>query len=159
MGSVEPLRIDSAEGERSLSYLYDPEGGCHFTRTRSDIATREEDLPVSFRVLEVGRWKAAMGPDLILQVEKYREMLLEQAELRSLEREEGYTSCGLLDRIRRLNICRDPRQLEKFMKGLFGGSDEGNLGLRDFLSPGMGLPADPFPCKQGLRLANYVCNI
>ena len=75
-------------------------------------------------------------------------MLLEQAELRSPKREEAYTSCGLLDRIRRLNICRDSRQLEKLMKGLFGGSDEGNLGLRDFLSPGMSLPADPFPCKQ-----------
>ena len=89
-----------------------------------------------------------MGPDLILQVEKYREMLLEQAELRSPEREEGYTSCGLLDRIRRLNICRDySRQLEKLMKGLFGGFDEGNLGLWDFLSLGTSLPADPFPCK------------
>ena len=68
--------------------------------------------------------------------------------LRSSEREEGYTSCGLLDRIRRLNICRDARQLEKLMKGLFGGSDEGNLGLWDFLSLGTSLPADPFPCKQ-----------
>ena len=75
-------------------------------------------------------------------------MLLEQAELRSPEREEGYISCGLLDRIRRLNICRDSRQLRKLMKGLFGGSDEGNLGLRDFLSPRMSIPADPFPCKQ-----------
>ena len=34
------------------------------------------------------------------------------------------------------------------MKGLFGGSDEGNLGLRDFLSPRMSIPADPFRCKQ-----------
>ena len=77
MVGVEPLRVDSAQGERSLSYLYDPEGGCHFTRTRSNIAKREQDLAVSFRVLEVGRSKAAMGPDLILQVAKYREMLLE----------------------------------------------------------------------------------
>ena len=34
------------------------------------------------------------------------------------------------------------------MEGLFGGSNEGNLGLREFLSPGMSLLADPFPCKQ-----------
>ena len=74
-------------------------------------------------------------------------MLLEQAELRSPEREEGYISCGLLDRIRRLDICRDSRQLENLMKGLFGGSDEGNLGLRDFLSPGMRFPADLIPLQ------------
>ena len=57
MGGVEPLRVHNAQGERSLSYLFDPEGCCHFTRTRSDIATREQDLAVSFRVLEVERWK------------------------------------------------------------------------------------------------------
>ena len=34
------------------------------------------------------------------------------------------------------------------MEGLFGGSNEGSLGLRDFLSLGMGPLADPFPCKQ-----------
>ena len=80
---VAPSAVDIMQGERRLS----PEGGGHFTRTQSDIATRVQDLAMSFRVLEVGRWKAAR-PDLILQVEKYKEMLLEQSELRSPERED-----------------------------------------------------------------------
>ena len=34
------------------------------------------------------------------------------------------------------------------MKGLFGNSIEGNLGLKDFLCPGSIIPADLTPCQN-----------
>lgn len=144
----EPLRLTNFESEKNNSYIYDPQGGLHPTRIKTDIATREQDLAVSFRVLEPGRWRAIMGPDKILDIVRYKNMLIEQYETRPADREEAYASCGLLDRIKTLSICRDSKQLEKLMKGLFGNSIEGNLGLKDFLCPGSIIPTDLTPCQN-----------
>ena len=140
--------VVSLPGEKSSHVINDPEGGAYYTRIKSDLAVREQELAVLFRTTEKERWLFAMGPDYILQVREYSDMIIEQHTTRLVDREPAFATCGLLDRIIQLKICGDVQLLGQLLKGHYGGSDLEALGLEDFLPGGVRLPGGIEPCLR-----------
>ena len=152
-------------GERSNSFVYNPEGGLHPTRVKTDLATREMDLAVVFRVTEPTRWTSIMGTEYILQCSEYMEYVTEQFKCSDQLRQGGFESCGILDRITCLGFNRDVNLLTKFMKGHIGGDTANHLQLQQFLSQGT-IPKTDQPCLyhnqlliQALRNFELTCTI
>ena len=138
----------SAQGERNTYLLYDPEGHAHPTRVKSDLVVREQDLSVVFRVTATDRWQFVMGREFVLQVRQYRDVIVEQHATRAVDRLPGFSTCGLYDRISSLRLCRDLKLLEMLLKGHFGGSEVGAIGLQNFLGDGLRLPTGSEPCLR-----------
>jgi hypothetical protein len=76
------------------NYLLDLAGNKLYTRNKTDIPQREEDLGFLFRAMDRTRMEFGVSTDLVLQVEVYRAMLCEQGDTRTEERHSAFISCG-----------------------------------------------------------------
>jgi hypothetical protein len=65
------------------NYLLDLDGNKLYTRNKTDIAQREEDLGFLFRAMDKPTMDYSVSTDLVLQVEVYRSMLCEQGDTRA----------------------------------------------------------------------------
>jgi hypothetical protein len=86
------------------NYLLDLAGKKLFTRNKTDIAQREEDLGFIFRAMDKTKMDYSVSTDLLLQVEVYRSMLCEQGDTRAEDRHGAFISCGLISRVHRLQF-------------------------------------------------------
>ena len=116
------------------SYLLDLNGKKLFTRNKTDIAQREEDLGFIFWAMEKSKMDYSVTTDLMLQVEVYRSMLCEQGDTRADDRHAAFVSCGLKSRVQRLQFFTKNEKLKLLMVGsvLKQGSAESTLSLDDF---------------------------
>ena len=95
---------DSTVEKGTLKFVNDLDGGRYYTRNKTDLGTREEELYFLFRALDVDRREGAMGVDYVLQTEKYRALIVSEAKARTELRNPAYTSCGLYDRVYKLRL-------------------------------------------------------
>jgi hypothetical protein len=86
------------------NYLLDLDGKKLYTRYKTDIAQREEDLGFLFRAMDKTKMDYSVSTDLMLQVEVYRSMLCEQGDTRADDRHAAFISCGLISRIHTLQF-------------------------------------------------------
>ena len=141
-----------SQGEKKyISALIDLEGRTHATRIKKDLAEREKELGVIFRVCDSERWPYIMGTECELQVEEYARVINEQSTLRLAERDPGFTCCGLLDRVFNLNFSVDIPLLKKLLTGDFGGPPGDALDLQKFAGKGIKIPTDLIPCPNQNR--------
>lgn len=56
--------LTSLSGERAILYITDLDGGKHATRNKTELANREKDMYLGFRVVEPARWPHLMGGGL-----------------------------------------------------------------------------------------------
>ena len=145
------VQAASSPGERQGTWIADPEGGQHPTRVKLDLAIREQNLAVAFRVTDRTRWPILMGSEYHLNSADYLDTVHEQYATVDRLRSSGYNSCGLLDRLGGINICKDWKALDKLMKGLFGGSNGDSLTLNDFSTTGR-IPTGDSPCAEHNRI-------
>ena len=145
------VQAASSPGERQGTWIADPEGGQHPTRIKLDLSIREQNLAVAFRVTDRSRWPILMGSEYLLNTADYLDTVHEQYATVDRLRSSGYNSCGLLDRLGGINICKDWKALEKLMKGLFGGSNGDSLTLGDFSTIGR-IPTGDSPCTEHNRI-------
>jgi hypothetical protein len=98
--------VDEAQSKpKGMSnYLLDLAGNKLYTRNKTDIPQREEDLWILFRGMDRIRMEFGVSTDLVLQVEIYRAMLCEQGDTRAEDRHSAFISCGLISRIHRLQF-------------------------------------------------------
>ena len=136
----------SSQGERNSYLLYDPLGRAHQTRVKSDLIEREKQLAVVFRATSADRWRYIMGSEFLLEIQQYRDFVIEQYAAKAGERQPGFMSCGLYDRVNGLALSQDVDQLGMLLRGQFGGSEPGALGLHNFLGEGTSLPTGSDPC-------------
>jgi hypothetical protein len=116
-----------------LKIIVDLEGGQHQTRNKTDLEGRERDLNFLFRALDYGRREYAMGVDYLLQTEKYRIMIVEEAETRAELRKPAFASCGLYDRVFTLRLFTDPVKLKLFLTGNILTGESITVTLLDFM--------------------------
>ena len=148
VGMPEPPIGENPQGERSNSFIYDGEGRSYFTRLKGDMAVREIELVVSFKILRRGRWLCAMGSDAILQAEEYKQTLVYQFRTRTSLRDPEYSGCAMLDSMLSVQLSTDEGKFKKLLKGLIGGCAEGNLRLQDFLPKRLKIPYEIHPCPR-----------
>jgi hypothetical protein len=117
------------------NYLLDLAGKKLFTRNKTDIAQREEDLGFIFRAMDKTKMDYSVSTDLLLQVEVYRSMLCEQGDTRAEDRHGAFISCGLISRVHRLQFFTKIEKLKLFLVGsvLKQGSAD-TLLLEDFVT-------------------------
>ena len=115
------------------NYLLDLAGKKFFTRNKTDIAQREEDLGFIFRAMDKTKMDYSVSTDLMLQVEVYRSMLCEQGDTRADDRHSAFISCGLISRVHRLQFFTKIEKLKLFLVGsvLKQGSAD-TLSMEDF---------------------------
>jgi hypothetical protein len=115
------------------NYLLDLAGKKMFTRNKTDIAQREEDLGFIFRAMDKTKMEYSVSTDLLLQAEVYRSMLCEQVDTRAENRHSAFISCGLISRVHRLQFFTKIEKLKLFLVGsvLKQGSAD-TLSLEDF---------------------------
>jgi hypothetical protein len=137
-----------SQGEKcdSKTTLVDLEGGVHPTRVKKDMAEREKELGVVFRVCERERWPYIMGTECILQIEEYARVINEQSIARTGDRDVGFECCGLLDRIWSLGFSSDLPLLKKLLVGDYGGSSADALNLQKFAGRSVKIPVESTPC-------------
>lgn len=142
-----------SQGEKrdSATVIVDLEGGMHPTRLKKNLAERERDLGVMFRVSARERWPHIMGTEYVLQVEEYARVINEQCTFRHSERDLGFETCGLLDRIWNLNFSEDMSLLKKLLTGDFGGPSGDALDMQKFAGRSTKIPVEPTPCPQQNR--------
>jgi hypothetical protein len=130
-------------------YLLDLNGKKLYTRNKSDIAQREEDLGFVFRAMDITKMDYSITTDLVLQAEVYRSMLCEQGDTRAEERHEAFISCGLISRIQGLKVFSKFEKLKLLLIGsvLKEGATDATLSLEDFIT-GEKLSSKPFPCPS-----------
>jgi hypothetical protein len=117
----------------TLKFINDLEGGRYNTRNKTDLEGRERDLNFLFRALDYERREYAMGVDYLLQTEKYRIMIVEEAETRTELRKAAFASCGLYDRVFNLRLFTDPVKLKLFLTGNVLSGDAMTVTLFDFM--------------------------
>ena len=139
-----------SQGEKQSSklMLIDLEGGIHPTRVKKDMAEREKELGVVFRVCERERWPFIMGTECILQIEEYARVIGEQSISRANERDVGFECCSLLDRVWSLGFSSDMLLLRKLLTGDFGGSTVDALNLQKFAGRSIKIPVEMTPCPN-----------
>jgi hypothetical protein len=117
------------------NYLLDLAGKKMFTRYKTDIAQREEDLGFIFRAMDKTKMDYSVSTDLLLQVEVYRSMLCEQGDTRAEDRHSAFISCGLISRVHRLPSFTKTEKLKLLLVGsvLKQGSAD-TLLLEDFVT-------------------------
>ena len=118
----------------TLQYILDLDGVKHYTRNKTDLHQREKDLYFTFRAMDADKWDYSISPDWVLQVVEYQRMLLEQAENRSGNRHESFTSCGLMSRVIKLDLVHNTAKLKLLITGavLLHGNSVPCLTLEDF---------------------------
>lgn len=151
--SLQDSRGVQGQGEKkdSTVMIVDLEGGLHATRLKKNLAGREKELGVVFRVCAKERWPHIMGTECVLQVEEYARVIIEQCTFRHSERDDGFETCGLLDRIWNLNFSEDKLLLKKLLTGEFGGPSEDALDLQKFAGRSIKIPIEATPCPQQNR--------
>ena len=117
----------------TVKFINDLEGGRFHTRNKTDLEGRERELNFLFRALDFERREYAMGVDYVLQTEKYRIMIVEEAETRTELRKEAFASCGLYDRVFTLRLFTDPGKLKLFLTGNVLSGDSITVTLHDFM--------------------------
>ena len=151
---------NQGEKQSSKLLLIDLEGGVHPTRVKKDMAEREKELGVVFRVCERKRWPYTMGTECILQVEEYARVISEQSVSRASERDVGFECCSLLDRIWNLGFSSDMPLLKKLLTGDFGGSTADALNLQKFAGRSIKIPVEVTPCpNQNMALVTAFRNM
>ena len=138
---------NQGEMQSSKQMLIYLEGGVHPTRVKEDVAEREKELGVVFRICEKERWPFITGTECILQIEEYARVISEQSISRASERDIGFECCSLLDWIWSLGFSSDTPLLEKSFTGAFGGSTADALNLQKFAGRSIKLPVEitPYP--------------
>ena len=116
-------------------FINDLEGGKFNTRNKTDLEGREKELNFLFRALDFDRREYAMGVDYLLRTEKYRIMIVEEAETRTELRKAAFASCGLYDRVFTLRLFTDPGKLNVFLTGNVLSGDSITVTLHDLLVP------------------------
>ena len=146
-GLQDDLEVQS-QGERrdNKTTLFDREGGVHPTRVKKDIAEREKELGVVFRVCERVRSPFIMGTECILQVEEYARVITEQSISRTDDRDVGFECCGLLDRVWSLGFSSDSPLLKKLLTGDFGELSADALNLQKFAGRSVKILVESTPC-------------
>jgi hypothetical protein len=131
------------------NYLLDLDGKKLYTRNKTDIAQREEDLGFLFRAMDKPKMDYSVSTDLVLQVEVYRSMLCEQGDTRADDRHAAFISCGLISRIHRLQFFTKNEKLKLFLVGsvLKQGTATSTLSLEDFVT-GEKIASKPTTCPN-----------
>jgi hypothetical protein len=93
------------QDQKVSKYLLDLAGKKIFTRNKTDIAQREEDLGVIFRAMDKTKMEYSVSTDFLLQAEAYRSMLCER-DTRAENRHGAFISCGLISRVHRPQYSR-----------------------------------------------------
>ena len=144
------LAEDAGSRPKGMSnYLLDLDGRKLYTRNKTDIAQREEDLGFLFRAMDKSKMDYSVSTDLVLQVEVYRSMLCEQGDTRADDRHAAFISCGLISRIHRLHFFTKNEKLKLFLVGsvLKQGSAVATLSLEDFVA-GEKIASKPTTCPN-----------
>ena len=128
--------------------LIDSEGRPRTTKVKTDLAEREKNLGVVFRVCDERRWQFIMETECVLQVEKYPSVINEQSTLQISERDPGFKCCGLLDRVYGLSFSVDIPLLKKLLTGDFGGPLGDALDLQKFAGRTVKIPVKLTPCTK-----------
>jgi hypothetical protein len=117
------------------NYLLYLAGNKMITRSKTDIAQREEDLGFIYRAMDKSKMDYCVSTDLVLQVEVYRSMLCEHGDTRTEDRHDAFISCGLISRVHRLQFFTKIEKLKLFLVGsvLKQGSYD-TLSLEDFVT-------------------------
>ena len=118
------------------SYILDLNGVKHLTRNKSDIAQREKDLHMVFRAMDAEKMDYSITADFVLQPEVYRAMLCEQGDSQADNRHLAFISCGLINRIHRLQVFRKTEKLKLLLIGsvMLESLDDPTLTLDDFVT-------------------------
>jgi hypothetical protein len=117
------------------NYLLDLAGNKMFTRSKTDIAQREEDLGFIFRAMDISKRHYSVSTDLVLQEEVHRSMLCEQGDTRAEDRHDAFISCGLISRVHTLQFFTNIEKLKLFLVGSeLKQSSSDSLSLEDFLT-------------------------
>jgi hypothetical protein len=94
------LAEEAGQRPKGMSnYLFDLAGNKMFTRNKTDLAQREEDLGFLFRAMNKLKMDYSVSTDLMLQVEVYGAMLCEQGDTRAENRHQAFICWGLISRI------------------------------------------------------------
>ena len=120
-GVQDDLGVHSQGEKVHVKVLIDLEGRPHTTRVKTDLAEREKNLGVVFRVCDERRWQFIMGTECVLQVEEYARVINEQSTLQISERDPGFKWCGQLNRVYGPSFSVDILLLKKLLTGDFGG--------------------------------------
>lgn len=128
-------------------YLLDLNGTKLYTRNKTDIAQREEDLGFILRAMDKGKMDYSITTDLVLQSEVYRSMLCEQGDTRAEERHSSFIACGLISRVQGLRVFSKTEKLKSLLVGsvLKEGTIDATLALEDF-STGEKIASKPSTC-------------
>ena len=151
-----------SQGEKlnSKLMLIDLEGVIHHTRVKKDMAEREKELGVVFRVCERERWPFIMGTECLLQVDEYARVIGEQSVSRASDRDVGFECCSLLDRVWSLGFSSDMPLLKKLLTGDYGGSTADALNLQNFAGRSIKIPVEVTPCpNQNMALVSAFKNL
>ena len=151
LGMQDDWGVHSQGEKKYVSVLIDLEGRAHTTRVKKDLAEREKELGVIFRVCDGERWPYVMGTECELQAEEYARVINEQSTLRITERDPGFKCCGLLDRVFNLNFSVDIPLLKKLLTGDFGGPPGDALDLQKFAGRAVKIPIELTPCPHQNR--------
>ena len=135
------------------------EGGEYHTRNKTDLEARERDLNFLFRALDYERREYAMGVDYLLQTEKYRVMIVEEAETRTELRKAAFASCGLYDRVFTLRLFTDPVKLKLFLTGNVLSGDSITVTLLDFMGSQQLSEGDIICPQQNKPLVDILRNL
>jgi hypothetical protein len=125
-------------------YLLDLNETKLYTRNKTDIAQREENLGFILRAIDKGKMDYSNTTDLVLQSEVYRSMLCEQGDTRGKERHSSFIACGLISWVQGLKAFSKTEKL-KFLVVLKEGTIDATLTLEDF-STGEKIASEPFTC-------------
>ena len=150
---------DTIMDKGTLKFVNDLDGGRYPTRNKSDLGTREEELHFLFRALEFDRREGVMGVDYLLQTEKYRALIISEAKSRSELRNPAYTSCGLYDRVYKLQLFTDPGRLKLFLTGNVLTEEIPTLSLADFVGSQPLLEGEFICPKQNAPLVATLQNL
>jgi hypothetical protein len=116
---VGELTDEAGSKSKGMStYLLDLAGRKLFTRNKTDLAQREEDLGFIFRAIDETKMDYSVTTDLMLQVEVYRSILCEQEDTRADDRHAAFIACGLISRVHRLAFFKKTEKLKLFLVGL-----------------------------------------
>jgi hypothetical protein len=117
----------------TLKLIKDLEGGQYITRNKTDLEGRERDLNFLSRALDKDKREYVMGVNYLLQTEKYRILIVEEAMTRTELRKHTFASCGLYDRVFTLRLFTDPGKLKLFLTENVLSGDPITVTLLDFM--------------------------
>ena len=150
LGEVGEAADDTGVKTKDTSmYILDLDGIQYPTRNKTDIAIREKELSFLLRAMDLERREYSVTTDMALQTDVYRRLICEQGDTQAEDRISAFLSCGLINRVQRIQVFQKTEKLKLILTGcvLLEGSTEASFSLEDF-STGDKIAVRSTPCPN-----------